>query len=138
MPCQDGRFWPTMVCVSQSLKWTEIVTDVPDALEVDCPTAQARIAAADHQSLLLDCREQDEYDLVHVADSTLLPMSQLASRVDELDPYRGQEILVLCHHGMRSLQVATWLREQGFANARSISGGIDAWACQVDTSLVRY
>ena len=114
------------------------MTETPDALEIDCLAAHTRISAEDFTGLLLDCREQDEYDLVHVDDSTLLPMSELARRVDELDPPRVQEILVRCHHGMRSLQVATWLREQGFGGACSIAGGIDAWACQVDTSLPRY
>jgi len=114
------------------------VTETPDALEVDCRAAHTRISSEGFTGLLLDCREQDEYDLVHVADSTLLPMSELARRVDELEPHRDQEILVLCHHGMRSLQVATWLREQGFGGACSIAGGIDAWACQVDTNLPRY
>ena len=114
------------------------MTETPNTLEIDCLAAQARISAEGYTGLLLDCREQDEYDLVHVADSTLLPMSELARRVDELAPHRDREILVLCHHGMRSLQVATWLREQGFAEARSIAGGIDAWSCQIDSSLPRY
>ena len=133
-----GQFSPRWFVFLSNPKWIEIVTETPDALEVDCLTAHSQISTDGHQGLLLDCREQDEYDLVHLPQATLLPMSQLASRVDELDPYREQEILVLCHHGMRSLQVATWLREQGFSNARSVAGGIDAWACQVDTSLVRY
>ncbi|MEE3370123.1 MAG: rhodanese-like domain-containing protein [Planctomycetota bacterium] len=114
------------------------MTKTPAGLEIDCLAAHARISSEGFGGLLLDCREQDEYDLVHVADSTLLPMSELARRVDELAPHRDQEILVLCHHGMRSLQVATWLREQGFDGACSIAGGIDAWSCQVDSSLPRY
>ena len=47
-------------------------------------------------------------------------------------------VVVLCHHGMRSMQVAAWLRHQGFAGAVSVSGGIDAWARQIDPTLARY
>ena len=82
--------------------------------------------------------EQDEYDLVHLPQATLLPMSQLASRVDELDPYREQEILVLCHHGMRSLRAAQRALEMGFTDVHNVVGGIDAWSQTVDPSVPRY
>jgi rhodanese-related sulfurtransferase len=65
-------------------------------------------------------------------------MSEMAERVGELEPYRDWRIVVHCHHGGRSLRVANWLRGQGFANAQSLAGGIDAWAAEIDPTLPRY
>ncbi|HQU46751.1 MAG TPA: rhodanese-like domain-containing protein, partial [Pirellulales bacterium] len=59
-------------------------------------------------------------------------------RVSELEPHRGRAIVVHCHHGGRSLRVAQWLRQQGFAAAQSMSGGIDAWAAEIDPDVPRY
>ncbi|HUG92719.1 MAG TPA: rhodanese-like domain-containing protein [Planctomycetaceae bacterium] len=105
-------------------------------LEVDCPTLKARLDAG--ETLLLDCREPDEHDLVRIAGSRLIPMSELADRVGELEPFRGQPIVVHCHHGGRSLRVAHWLAQQGFADVTSLAGGIDQWALEIDPSLPRY
>jgi rhodanese-related sulfurtransferase len=109
----------------------------PLPIEVDCLTVQAKLDA-DDKFLLLDCREPDEYELVHIDGSLLLPMSELMTRVGELEPYRNHEIAVHCHHGGRSLKVANWLRAQGFNRAQSMAGGVDEWAQQVDPSLPRY
>lgn len=111
------------------------MTDHP--LEVDVETLRDKLAAGD-DVLLLDCREQDEYDLVRLDPAVLLPMSQLAGRVAELEPHRDREVVVHCHHGGRSLRVAMWLRQRGFARASSLAGGIDAWAERIDPSLPRY
>ena len=88
--------------------------------------------------LLLDCREQDEYDLVHIKGARLLPMSELEARAAELDPYRDHHIVAHCHHGGRSLKVASWLRQNGWTHAQSMSGGIDQWAQEIDPGLSRY
>ena len=69
---------------------------------------------------------------------TLLPMSELANRVAELEPHRDGEIVVHCHHGGRSLRVAMWLRNQGFARVSSLAGGIDLWSQQIDPGVPRY
>ncbi len=106
-------------------------------IEIDCRSVQAKLAGGEN-FLLLDCREQDEWDQVHIAAARLIPMSQLADRVGELEAFRQLPIAVHCHHGGRSLRVANWLRDQGFAKAQSVAGGIDAWAQQIDTSLPRY
>ena len=87
---------------------------------------------------LLDCREQQEYDLVRIEGSTLLPMSQLAQRQAELAGREHQHTVVVCHLGMRSQRVAAWLREQGFSSVQSLEGGIDAWAAEIDAGMARY
>lgn len=106
-------------------------------LEVDCPTVKQMLDAGT-PFLLLDCREQDEHAFVHLPQAMLLPMSELAQRVEELQSHRDEEIVVHCHHGGRSLRVAMWLRQQGFARAKSMSGGIDEWAVRIDSTLPRY
>jgi adenylyltransferase/sulfurtransferase len=108
-----------------------------DSIQTDCRTVQEKLARGG-QFLLVDCREQDEYDLVHIEGATLVPMSQLADRVGELAPYRDHDLAVYCHHGGRSLRVARWLREQGFGQARSMDGGIDEWAVEINPALIRY
>ena len=70
--------------------------------------------------------------------STLLPMSEIQERVGELEPHKTGEIIVYCHHGMRSLNVTMWLAQQGYEKVKSMSGGIDEWAASVDKSLPRY
>jgi rhodanese-related sulfurtransferase len=111
------------------------MTEVP--LEIDCQTVHAKLLSK-QDFLLLDCRESDEYAIVNVAGAQLLPMSQLAARLAELEPYRDREIVVHCHHGGRSLKVAHWLRGQGYVKVQSMAGGIDRWAQEIDRSLPRY
>jgi len=87
--------------------------------------------------LLLDVREQWEYDTAHIDGATLIPMAEIPARAfKELD--EDSPILVLCHHGARSMSVAVWLRNQGFEQAQSVSGGIDAWSRNVDPTVPRY
>jgi rhodanese-related sulfurtransferase len=106
-------------------------------IETDCRTVHAdRQAGAD--PLLVDCREPDEWAVVKIEGAKLMPMSELADRVGELEPYRKRRIVIHCHHGGRSLRVANWLRGQGFENAQSMAGGIDAWAVEIDPTLPRY
>ena len=88
--------------------------------------------------LLLDCRQPEEYAIVHLQDSLLIPMDELPSRVKELEQYRQRQIVVYCHAGVRSEMVARWLQSQGFPDVASMMGGIDQWAVKIDTSLPRY
>jgi adenylyltransferase/sulfurtransferase len=88
--------------------------------------------------LLLDCREAEEYAKACIPQATLLPMSELANRLGELEAFRNKRIVVHCHHGGRSLRVANWLRQQSFAGAQSMTGGIDQWAVEIDPTLPRY
>jgi rhodanese-related sulfurtransferase len=109
----------------------------PFPIEIDCRTAQQRLAAGG-AVVLLDCREQDEYATVHIAGSVLLPMSELMQRAGELEAYREGNVIVHCHHGGRSLRVTHWLRKQGFARAQNMAGGIDQWAVEIEPGMVRY
>jgi rhodanese-related sulfurtransferase len=87
--------------------------------------------------LLLDVREPWEYQTASLPDSLLMPMGEVASRAHtELDP--DAPIVVLCHHGARSLSVTMWLRNQGFEQVQSLSGGIDAWSRTIDPTIPRY
>lgn len=106
-------------------------------MEVDCQTVKQKLDSGE-AFLFLDCREQNEYDHVKIEGTKLLPMSEIQDRVGELDEHKTGEIVIHCHHGGRSLQVAAWLTNQGFANAKSLAGGIDQWAQDIDPTLVRY
>jgi rhodanese-related sulfurtransferase len=106
-------------------------------IEIDCVSTKALLHAGG-DFLLLDCREPDEYATVRIEGARLLPMSELAARVEELAASKDHAIVVHCHHGGRSLRVAQWLRNQGFAKAQSMAGGIDLWAQEIDPSLPRY
>jgi rhodanese-related sulfurtransferase len=106
-------------------------------VEIDCRTVKAKLDA-NEPFLLLDCREQNEYELVRIPQAKLLPMTEIQQRVAELEPYRNQEIVVHCHHGGRSLRVTMWLRQQGFANVRNLTGGIEQWATDIDPSMPHY
>ena len=106
-------------------------------LEVEPEALRDRLAAGD-DLVLLDCREPDEWEIVRLPAATLLPMSELAGRAAELEPHRGREVVVYCHHGGRSLRVTHWLRRQGFDRTSSLAGGIDGWALRIDPSLPRY
>jgi len=105
-------------------------------LEITVSQAQSLLASPT-PPLLLDVREPWEYDTAHIDPSTLIPMQEIPARAfKELD--EEANILVLCHHGARSLSVAAWLRNQGFEQAQSVSGGIDAWSRLIDPSIPRY
>lgn len=88
--------------------------------------------------LLLDVREQNEYDIAKIEGSVLLPMSELRLRLEELEPHQDSRIVVHCHHGGRSMQVTRALRDRGYAKVQNMAGGIDAWSLQVDPSVARY
>jgi rhodanese-related sulfurtransferase len=88
--------------------------------------------------LLLDCRTHEEAALARLPAARVMPMDELDARLDELDSYRHQRIVVYCHAGVRSHLVAQWLRSQGFSRVQNMAGGIDAWSLHVDPSVPRY
>jgi rhodanese-related sulfurtransferase len=86
--------------------------------------------------LLLDVREPWEHEQARIEGSQLVPMGEIVARVGELD--RTREVVAICHHGGRSLQVAMFLEKNGFANVHNLSGGVDAWSRTVDPSVPLY
>jgi len=87
---------------------------------------------------LIDCRRDEEYDAVRIEGVDLYPLDDLGSMIDALEERRGKPLVVHCHTGVRSLKAAAFLRAQGFEGARSMAGGIDLWAIDVDPSVPRY
>lgn len=89
-----------------------------------------------NQPLLLDVREQWEWDKCHFENAKLLPMGQIMSNIDSLD--KTQETVIICHHGIRSMQVVRYFDSIGFERVINLCGGIDAWAKTIDPSMPLY
>jgi rhodanese-related sulfurtransferase len=86
---------------------------------------------------LLDVREPWELAKASMEGSKIIPMGEVTTRAqEELNP--EEHIVVVCHHGVRSLTVTSWLRQQGFEKAQSMRGGIDGWARTVDPKVPLY
>jgi adenylyltransferase/sulfurtransferase len=86
--------------------------------------------------LLIDVREPEEHDLAHIEGARLLPLSRFPEWADTLDA--GEEIVFMCHHGIRSAQVCAFLARQGFTKLYNLAGGIDRWSQEVDGGVPRY
>ncbi|MEM6332632.1 MAG: rhodanese-like domain-containing protein [Planctomycetota bacterium] len=87
---------------------------------------------------LIDCRLPDEAEVAAIEGATLVPMQQLAGRLDELAELRDKPVVVHCHLGGRSMKVTQFLRQQGFSDVKSLAGGIDAWSRAIDADVPRY
>ena len=96
----------------------------------------ALIAESAARPLLLDVREAWEWQLARIEGSQHLPMGEIPARIDDLD--KSHPTVVICHHGVRSLQVVAFLARLGFANLHNLQGGIDAWARNVDPAVPVY
>ncbi len=105
-------------------------------LEISCEALKARLDAGE-SICLVDCREQWEFERVKLSEAALIPMHETPARIEEYREKTGP-VIVYCHHGMRSLNVVTWLRQNGVENVQSLAGGIDSWSLLVDRSLPRY
>lgn len=105
--------------------------------EIDVRTVKQKLDAGE-KFLFLDCREPSEYETAKIAGTTLIPMSEVTTRVGELEPHRNDTIIVHCHHGGRSMRVAQWLRQNGFPKAQSMAGGIHQWAAEIDAKVPQY
>ncbi|MGA9639791.1 MAG: rhodanese-like domain-containing protein [Terriglobales bacterium] len=86
--------------------------------------------------MLLDVREPWEFETARIEGAKNIPMGDVPGRVQELDP--DEHIVVVCHHGVRSLTVTNWLRQQGFEKVQSMRGGVDGWARTVDPKVPLY
>jgi len=89
-----------------------------------------------HPLSLIDVREPFEYQIVNLAGASLIPLNTLPNCLGQIDANR--EIVVYCHHGIRSMHAAYFLYENGFPNVKSLAGGIDQWAIEIDPTVRRY
>jgi adenylyltransferase/sulfurtransferase len=87
---------------------------------------------------LIDVRQPWESQLVKLPGSLPIPLGDLPQRVKDIPTEPAVAVVLYCHHGVRSLSAVEYLRRLGYSNVRSLAGGIDAWACEVDPTLPRY
>ncbi|MGA2048500.1 MAG: rhodanese-like domain-containing protein [Terracidiphilus sp.] len=106
-------------------------------LDYEISPTEAASLIAEGKAKLIDVREPWEFATAHVQGSVDMPMGDVPARAhQELDP--EERLVVMCHHGMRSMNVTVWLRNQGFEQVQSLRGGIDAWSAEVDPAVPRY
>jgi rhodanese-related sulfurtransferase len=88
---------------------------------------------------LIDVREPNEFAMARIDGSELIPMRQVPGELQKLEARADEApLIVFCHHGVRSLNVVNWLRQQGVESCQSMAGGIDAWSLAIDPSVARY
>jgi len=99
---------------------------------------QRRLAAGE-KILLIDVREPAEFQIACIGGAELIPMRAVPAQLQRLEAASDEATLIVyCHHGVRSLNVVNWLREQGVAGCQSMAGGIDRWSLEIDPSVPRY
>ena len=104
--------------------------------EITPEEVKGKLDAAESLTLL-DVREPWEFETAHIDGARLMPMGEVPSRAhQELDP--EEHVVVICHHGVRSMNVTVWLRQQGFEKAQSMRGGIDGWSRRVNGKVPMY
>src|SRR6201988_2743875 len=106
-----------------------------DELEITPAELKARFDRGDNV-VLVDVREPWEFEICLINGAKLLPLGTLVASLNPLPEV--DELICYCHHGMRSMDAAAWLRCQGFERAKSLAGGIERWSLEVDSSVPRY
>lgn len=103
------------------------------------PSVLAAKLQAQDPLVLIDCREDWEHAAARIEPSILIPMNTIPANLNRLEGLADAQMLVVyCHHGVRSLNTVAWLRRQGIENVFSLTGGIDQWSLEIDTSIPRY
>ena len=103
------------------------------------PREAQQMLKSDGEAVIIDVREPEEFAQARMEPAKLIPMGSIPAALGELEALADEStLLVLCHHGVRSLQVAAWLRERGIEDCYSIAGGIDRWSREVDPEIPRY
>jgi rhodanese-related sulfurtransferase len=106
-------------------------------LDYEISPSEAAALHREKKVRLIDVREPMEVATAHIEGSLIMPMGEVPARAhQELDP--DEHLVIFCHAGVRSLNVAFWLRNQGFEQVQSMRGGIDAWSAEVDPTVPRY
>jgi len=109
-----------------------------DGLELSPQEVQARRAGGE-KLVLIDVREPEEFALTRLEGAQLIPMQSVPGELQRLESIADDGgLIVLCHHGVRSLQVVSWLRQQGIDSCYSLAGGIDRWSREIDPAVPRY
>lgn len=104
--------------------------------EFDAQQLEQYLRETHSKPLLLDVRQNWEYDICHLEGSLLIPMGQIPTQMAELD--QDRETVVICHHGIRSRQMGYYLEQSGFTNVINLKGGLDAWAKIIDRKMATY
>ncbi len=113
--------------------------DPADTLEVTAESvAQWVHLPREQRPRLLDCREADELDICQISGHEWVPLGKFPELGEKFTSASEHGVVVYCHHGMRSLRAAAFLREKGISNAFSMKGGIDVWSLQIDPNVPRY
>lgn len=106
--------------------------------EITPQQVQQRLQAGE-KLCLIDVRELMEYQTARIEGASLVPMGTVPSRLGELEAQaEASPLVVICHHGIRSLNVVNWLRQQGVEQCTSLVGGIDLWSREIDPNVPRY
>jgi|ERR1700722_2535655 len=106
-----------------------------DDLQISAKEVSESIARGD-KLFLLDVREHWEYELARITGATLIPLGTLSANLHAL--LDADNVICYCHHGVRSLDAAVWLRQQGVESAKSMAGGIERWSVEIDPRVPRY
>ena len=107
-------------------------------MEVSPQEVKARLDAGEKLALI-DVREPQEFATARIEGGELIPMRTVPAELQRLDALADEgTLIVYCHHGVRSLNVVNWLRQQGVESCQSMAGGIEAWSVLVDSSVPRY
>ena len=112
------------------------MADAPP-LEISIQETKERLAAGEAVRLV-DVRDPEEFAYCQLPSAQLIPLPTVPTDAGTKLPDRDAEIIVYCHHGMRSMQAVQFLRARGYTNARSMAGGIDRGSREVDPSVPRY
>ncbi len=108
-------------------------------LEIDPTEVSSLLSRSGERTFrLIDCREDSEWQICHLPDAQLVPLSRFGELVPQVFTDLQEHVIIYCHHGMRSMRAAQFLRHHGIAHAQSMSGGIDAWSDLVDPATPRY
>ena len=107
-------------------------------LEISVQETQRLMAEKGADLRIVDVRDPEEYEFCRLSGAELIPLLTLTADAPAKLPDKDADIILYCHHGMRSMQAAEQLRAMGYPNARSMAGGIDKWSTEIDSTVRRY